>query len=70
MKFIGGRFQLDRADGILYYIELYCNLFRLGPPNANVTTVLAQKLKEAEILAPINAKLKENQEIMERLNRL
>ena len=39
-------------------------------PNAEVTKNLARKLKEAKIFEPINAKLKENLKIMERLNRL
>ena len=39
-------------------------------PNANVTNTLEFKLREARICAPLTLKLKENQEIMERLNRL
>ena len=42
----------------------------LGQPNAKVTETLARKMKEAKMFEPINAKLKEHQEIMERLSRL
>ena len=42
----------------------------LGQPNANVTEILARKMREAKMFEPINAKLKEHKEIMERLSRL
>ena len=49
---------------------LIFNLDTTETPNTSVTNVLAQKVKEAKIFAPLNAKLKENREIMERLSRL
>ena len=42
----------------------------IGQPNANVTEMLARKMREAKMFEPINAKLKEHKEIMERLSRL
>ena len=55
----------ELTNSIADFLPIYAK-----PPNSNITGGLAQKLKEAQILAPINLKLKQNQEIMERLSRL
>ena len=55
----------ELTNSIADFVPIYSD-----QSNTTVKKLLERKLKEAQLFAPINAKLKENQEIMERLSRL